>query len=89
MPATSGVLCELLAEKPDRANREDRPGEPSLFCLPSDDDRAVLVAELLLSCRADPTLCNPLGQTPADAARRRGLDEAAEILDEAARAAAK
>jgi ankyrin repeat protein len=84
-----GRLSELLAEEPDRANREDRPGDPPLFCLPGDAEKAVEVAELLLSFRADPTFRNPVGQTPADAARRRGLDEAAELLDEAARAATK
>jgi uncharacterized protein len=39
---------ELLLEEPDRANREDRPGEPALFCLPDDEERAVELAELLL-----------------------------------------
>ena len=76
-------LRELLSEEPDRANREDRAGEPALFCLPGDDEKAVEVAELLLSFRADPTFKNPLGQMPAQAARRRGLDEAAAVLEEA------
>jgi ankyrin repeat protein len=71
---------ELLLEDPARANREDRPGEPALFCLPDDEDRAVDLAELLLSFGADPTFRNPLGQTPAEAARRRGLDDAADLL---------
>ena len=78
-------LRELLTEEPDRANREDRPGEPALFCLPEDDEKSVEVAELLLSFGADPTFRNPLGQTPAQAARRRGLDDAAELLEEAAK----
>jgi len=76
-------LAELLREEPGCANREDRPGEPALFCLPGDDDRAVEVAELLLAAGADPAFRNPLGQTPAEAARRRGLDEAAALLEEA------
>lgn len=76
-------LRVLLAEEPDRANREDRPGEPALFCLPDDAQRAVEVAELLLSFGADPGFRNPLGQTPAEAARRRGLDDAAAVLEEA------
>jgi ankyrin repeat protein len=76
-------LRELLSEEPDRANREDRPGEPALFCLPGDDEKAVEVVELLLSFNADPTFKNPLGQTPAQAARRRGLDEAAAVLEDA------
>jgi hypothetical protein len=79
-----GRLRELLVEEPDRANREDRPGEPALFCLPSDEEKAVEVAELLLSFGADPTFRNPLGQTPAELARHRGLDDAAALLEEAA-----
>ncbi|MGA0601232.1 ankyrin repeat domain-containing protein [Caulobacter sp. KR2-114] len=77
-------LRALLAEAPDRANRQDRPGEPALFCLPDDEDRAVEVAELLLAHGADPAFRNPLGLTPAQAARRRGLDEAAAVIEDAA-----
>jgi len=77
-------LRQLLAEEPDWANREDRPGEPALFCLPDDEEKAVEIAELLLSFGADPTFRNPLGQTPAEVARRRGLDDAAALLDDAA-----
>lgn len=73
---------ELLLEDASRANREDRPGEPALFCLPDDEERAVELAELLLSFGADPSFRNPLGQTPAEAARRRGLDDAADLLSE-------
>jgi ankyrin repeat protein len=76
---------ELLVEQPDRANREDRPGEPPLFCLPDEDENAVEIAELLLSFGADPTFRNPLGQTPAEVALHRGLDEAAALLEDAAR----
>ena len=75
-------LRTLLTEEPDRANREDRPGEPALFCLPDDQEKAVEVAELLLSFGANPGFRNPLGQTPAEAARRRGLDDAAALLDD-------
>lgn len=76
-------LRELLAVEPGLANREDRPGEPALFCLPDDEEKAVEMAELLLSFGANPTFRNPSGQTPADVARRRGLDDAAELLDDA------
>lgn len=75
-------LRALLTEEPDRANREDRPGEPALFCLPDEPEKAVEVAELLLSFGADPRFRNPLGQTPAEAALRRGLDDAAALLDD-------
>jgi ankyrin repeat protein len=78
-------LRELLTEEPQRANREDRPGEPALFCLPGDDEKATEVAELLLSFGANPRFRNPLGQTPAEVARRRGLDETAALLEDAAR----
>jgi uncharacterized protein len=78
-------LRDMLTEAPDRANREDRPGEPALFCLPADEDKAVEVAELLLSFGADPNFRNPLGQTPAEAARRRGLEDAAALLEDAER----
>jgi ankyrin repeat protein len=78
-------LQELLVEEPDRANREDRPGEPALlFCLPDDEEKAVEIAELLLSFGADPTFRNPLGQTSAQVARRRGLDDAPALLEDAA-----
>lgn len=76
---------ELLTEAPDRANRQDRDGEPALFCLPGDEEKAVETAELLLSFGADPNFRNPQGHTPADVARRRGLDDAAELLEDAAK----
>ncbi|MEA1675875.1 ankyrin repeat domain-containing protein [Nitrospirillum sp. BR 11163] len=77
-------LRDLLTEEPDRANRQDRPGEPALFCLPDDQESAVEVAELLLSFGADPAFRNPVGQTPAEVARRRGLDDAADLIEVAA-----
>ncbi|ASG20175.1 ankyrin repeat domain-containing protein [Nitrospirillum viridazoti] len=77
-------LRTLLTEEPDRANRQDRPGEPALFCLPDNQETAVELAELLLSFGADPTFRNPLGQTPAEAARRQGLDDAADVIEMAA-----
>jgi ankyrin repeat protein len=74
-------LRELLTEEPDRVHRQDRPGETALFCLPEDQDKAVDVAELLLSFGADPRFRDPQGHTPAQAARRRGLDEAADLIE--------
>jgi ankyrin repeat protein len=51
-----------------------------LFCLPDDVDDAVAVARLLLARGADPRARNGKDDTPADAARKRGLDEAAAVL---------
>jgi uncharacterized protein len=76
-------LRELLVQEPDRANREDRPGEPALFCLPENEEKAVEVAELLLSFGADPSFRNPVGQTPAEVARHRGLDDASAVIEDA------
>ncbi len=73
---------DLLAADPSRANRQDRPGETALFCLPADEDKAVAIAELLLSFGADPAFRNGAGHTPAETASRRGLDEAATLLEE-------
>jgi ankyrin repeat protein len=74
---------ELLNQDPSFANQEDHPGEPALFCLPDDEERALEMAELLLSFGADPKVRNPSGRTPAETARQRGLDDAADLLDEA------
>jgi len=77
----TGRLCELLVEDRARANREDRPGEPPLFCFPDDEERAMDLAELLLSFGAEATFRNRAGQTPADAARRRGFEDLAELIE--------
>lgn len=78
-------LRELLAADPTRVNREDRPGEIAIFCLPNrDEDKALEVAELLLSYGANPGLRNAQGQTPAQVARGLGFEEVAAVLDEAA-----
>jgi len=47
------------------------------------DDRAVDVAELLLAHGADPSVRNAAGLTPAQAARKRGLEEAATAIEAA------
>ena len=41
------------------------------------------VAELLLRHGADPKVRNRAGETPAEAARRPGLDDAADVIEEA------
>jgi ankyrin repeat protein len=75
-------LAELLAEDRGLASAITR-GEAPLFALPDNDERAVDVAELLLAHGADPLLKNSAGLTPAEVARKRGLDEAAATLSAA------
>jgi ankyrin repeat protein len=76
-------LRELFAEDAALAHRPSR-GDLPLFCLPDDDERAIEVAELLLAQGADPAVQNKAGLTPAAAARQRGLEETAELLEAAA-----
>ena len=57
-------------------------GAPTpLFCLPDDEGAAVDVARILLAHGADPTARNDRGQSAIDAARNRGLDEAADLME--------
>ena len=57
-----------------------------LFWLPEDEDKAVELVGLLLSYGADPTFRRKEdGLTAADVARRRGLEQTARRLEEAAR----
>lgn len=75
-------LAELLGKDRGLASALTR-GEAPLFALPDDDERAVDVAELLLAHDADPSVRNSAGLTPAEAARKRGLDEAAATISAA------
>ncbi len=72
---------ELLTGDPSLANHEIHAKEPPLFCLPDDDAKAAELVELLLSFGADPSVRNDKGLTPADVARRNGLEEAAALLE--------
>ena len=78
-------LDAVLAAEPERANErldvEDRI--TPLFCLPDDEDAAMAVAEILIRRGADPAVRNPQGKTAADVARLRGLDDAADLIEEA------
>jgi hypothetical protein len=59
------------------------PGDDSpthLFCLPDDDSLAADIVRVLLAHGADVTVRNPAGRTAAEAARLRGLDEAADLM---------
>ena len=72
-------LAELLSTDSSLANALSR-GEAPLFALPDDDQLAVEIVELLLAHEANPLVKNSAGLTPAEAARKRGLEEAASAL---------
>jgi hypothetical protein len=72
-------LRTLLEAEPERA-RAAQHGFTALFNLPDDEDRAFEIAELLLSHGADPRVRSPQGISAAEAAEKRGLDAAAELL---------
>ncbi len=75
-------LAAVLAETPSLASQKlhgaDNP--VALFCLPDDESQAAQITALLLQHGADKSVRNAKGQTPADVARFRGLDEAAQLL---------
>lgn len=80
-------LETVLAAEPALANhRLDTEDAPTpLYCLPDDDEAAMEIAELLLRHGADPDVRNAQGRSAADVARRRGLDDAADLIEEARR----
>ena len=59
---------------------EVRDGVTTLWWLPDDEAQARDVAELLLQHGADPTVRAEDGTTAAEAARLRGLDDAADLI---------
>lgn len=71
----------LLAEDTQGVKRLEQAGENLLFCLPDDENKAVEIVEVLLAFGASPRETNAQGQTPGQAARRRGLDEAADLME--------
>jgi ankyrin repeat protein len=74
-------LRELLAENPALANAvHPKALVTPLFCLPDDEDEAVEMATLLLAHGADPNFKNKDGLTAEQAARRRGLVDAADLM---------
>jgi ankyrin repeat protein len=77
-------LAAVLAGDPALAGARNSRGEPLLFALPDDEAAAEEVARVLLAHGADPRATDSKGETPAHAAERRGLDEAAERIREAA-----
>ena len=76
-------LRDLLDEDRSLANRPGRWGDPPLFCFSDDDQRAMEVVEVLLSFGADSSIRNADGRTPAEAARKRGLEDTAALLEDA------
>ena len=85
VPRLQAVLSEQAALANHWLDHEESP--TPLFCLPDDDDAAIEIVEILLRHGADPKVRNRRGETPAEAARRRGLDDAADLIEEASRGA--
>ena len=77
-------LAAVLADEPALANERlaGVPDPTPLFCLPDDEQLAVEVAQVLLAHGADRRATDAKGHTAADAARRRGLDDAADLLSQ-------
>ena len=76
-------LAQVLAAEPALADQKlANDGAPTpLFCLPGDEDAAARVARLLLDHGADPGVRNEASKTATEAARARGLEEAAELME--------
>jgi hypothetical protein len=77
-------LRAVLSDEPDRARELSADGVTPLWWLPNDEAQAVGVAELLLAHGTDPRVRSKGGTTAADAARRRGLDDAADLISASA-----
>ena len=73
-------LREVLAKEPSLARETNEDGQTPLFWLPSDDAKAMEIVRLFLECGAEPGVHDARGQTAADVAERRRLDEAADLL---------
>ncbi|HEX9606635.1 MAG TPA: ankyrin repeat domain-containing protein [Gemmatimonadaceae bacterium] len=74
-----GRMREVLAAEPKLAKSSGEDETP-LMWLPDDEARAREIAEMFLARGADPTVRNKQGQTAADLASRRGLDDVAALL---------
>jgi ankyrin repeat protein len=74
-------LRALLAAEPALANLEHyRSGLTPLFTLPAQEPDALEMARFLLEHGADPRFRGKDGDTPADAARKRGFESLARLL---------
>jgi ankyrin repeat protein len=76
-------LDTVLSAEPNLASGVRTHGDSPtpLFNLPEDEDKAAEVARILLCHGADPRMHNKNGQTAIDAARRRDLDKAADVME--------
>ena len=74
-------LRELFTEEPELANLVHfRNGQTPLFSLPNEQASALDMAKFLVEHGADLRFVNKEGDTPADAARKRGFNEVAQFL---------
>jgi ankyrin repeat protein len=79
-------LSELFAAEPALANLAHfRSGRTPLFWLPPQEPDALEMARFLLEHGADPRFRDKDGDTPADAARKRGFASVAAMLSTATR----
>ena len=76
-------LGVVLAAEPVLVNALDPKGRTPLLVLPDDEDMAADAVTILLAHGADPLIAGPDGDTPEQAAVKRGLDDVAELLKEA------
>jgi hypothetical protein len=76
-------LIELFTAEPALANLAHfRSGLTPLYTLPPEEPAAVEMARFLLDHGADPRFRSPTGDTPSDAARKRGFESLAALLSE-------
>jgi ankyrin repeat protein len=74
-------LRELFAAEPKLVNlRHFRSGMAPLFALPQEETAALDMARFLLAHGADPSVRSNAGDTPAEAARKRGFESLAALL---------
>ncbi|MEP6690579.1 MAG: ankyrin repeat domain-containing protein [Gemmatimonadaceae bacterium] len=76
-------LREVLSAEPALA-RIESGGQSPLMWLPDDERDAMEIARLLLALGADRAKKNSRAETAADIARKRGLDDVAELLESGA-----
>jgi ankyrin repeat protein len=73
---------EILTEDPTRAAESSEEGYTPRWWLPDDEAAAIELVEMLVAAGANPAATNKDGQTAADAARRRGMFEVAQRLEQ-------